>query len=143
VHELVGRDDEQVRIEALLEQATSRSTALLIEGDPGIGKTVLWRFGVERATTAGFQILGTQPAEAETKLTYAGLADLLMPFTDSIGSLPPDPSGFLLGSRAESREIHAIDRLEYLAPDPRREEIARGAGGIRNPRRRVPRELDR
>src|SRR6266511_6123679 len=32
-----------------------------------------------------------------------------------------------LAPRTKRAEVHGVDRLEHLAPDPRREEIARGA----------------
>ena len=46
--EIVGRDEELQTISSFLEQS-ARASALLIEGDAGIGKTTLWRWGVEHA----------------------------------------------------------------------------------------------
>jgi DNA-binding CsgD family transcriptional regulator len=88
VAELVGREPEQAEIEEVLERAQVSSAVLVLEGEPGVGKTTLWRFGVELAIAAEFQVLATQPAEVEAKLTYSGLADLLTPYADAIGALP-------------------------------------------------------
>ncbi len=41
---LVGRDEELAAISALL--AERRPGGLLLSGEPGIGKTVLWEAGV-------------------------------------------------------------------------------------------------
>jgi DNA-binding CsgD family transcriptional regulator len=50
---------------------------LVIEGDPGIGKTTLWRESMRLADERGYRVLSCRPAEAESKLSFAGLADLL------------------------------------------------------------------
>jgi hypothetical protein len=42
---------------------------------------------------------------------------------------------------AERREVHAVDRLEHLAANPRREKVAGCAGGVRDPGCGVPREF--
>jgi ATP-dependent Clp protease ATP-binding subunit ClpA len=39
--QLVGRDEELGRVEEFLSRGGS--TALLVEGEPGIGKTTLWK----------------------------------------------------------------------------------------------------
>ncbi len=53
--EVVGRDTELQTIERWLESA--RPSAFLIEGEAGIGKTTLWRAGVERARDDGQLVL--------------------------------------------------------------------------------------
>jgi ATP/maltotriose-dependent transcriptional regulator MalT len=52
-------------------------SALVIEGEPGIGKTTLWLAAIERARVEGFQVLSARAAAAESVLAYASLADLL------------------------------------------------------------------
>lgn len=52
-------------------------SALVIAGEPGIGKTTLWLYGVERAREHGFRVLSTRADEAESVLAYAAIADLL------------------------------------------------------------------
>ena len=41
--ELVGRDRELARLVDFVAQLREGPAALLIRGEPGIGKTVLWR----------------------------------------------------------------------------------------------------
>jgi hypothetical protein len=73
----LGRDDELDVIDRFLERAWDRFGSLVVEGEPGIGKTTLWREGIRRATAAGFLVLSSRPAEAEAKLSYSGLGDVL------------------------------------------------------------------
>ncbi len=51
--------------------------ALLVEGEAGIGKTVLWREGLEAAATESFRILRAEAAAAEAELAFTLLGDLL------------------------------------------------------------------
>jgi DNA-binding CsgD family transcriptional regulator len=74
---IVGRTDELSALTALLDGAAARPAALILEGDPGIGKTTLWRAGCALARERGFRVLDATPASAEVRLAYAGLADLL------------------------------------------------------------------
>ncbi len=45
--------------------------------------------------------------------------------------------------RAESRKVHAVERVEHLAADASREEVTRRAGRVRHPGRVGARHLDR
>lgn len=58
---LIGRTEELGRIARRLEATGS----LLLEGEGGIGKTTLWRAGVELARASGCQVFTAAPAEAE------------------------------------------------------------------------------
>ncbi len=49
---------------------------MLIEGEPGIGKSTLWLAAVEQARALGFQVLTARAAAAESVLAYTALADL-------------------------------------------------------------------
>ncbi len=84
---LVGRENELARIEQLLADATQgRSGALVITGDPGIGKTALLRAAVEEA--AGFVVLRARGVAAESELPFAGLAELFASVVDLLAVLP-------------------------------------------------------
>jgi hypothetical protein len=72
---LVGRDEELAAISALLSRRSIGG--LLLSGEPGIGKTVLWEEGVRQAGGAGWTVLQHRSAQAETGLAFAGLSDLL------------------------------------------------------------------
>jgi ATP/maltotriose-dependent transcriptional regulator MalT len=75
--DVVSRHAEARAVAVFLTSAASRPSALVVEGEPGIGKTVLWSAGVEQARERGFRVLSTRPAAAESVLAYASLADLV------------------------------------------------------------------
>ena len=64
-------------VHEFLAAAATAPSALVLEGEPGIGKTTLWSAAVERARVRGFRVLSARPAEAESVLAYASVADLL------------------------------------------------------------------
>jgi DNA-binding CsgD family transcriptional regulator len=76
VADVVGRDEELAWIDEFLERRSS-ARILLIEGDPGVGKSTLWGCAVARAGRLGYSVRTVRPAEAEQHLTYAALGDLL------------------------------------------------------------------
>jgi DNA-binding CsgD family transcriptional regulator len=87
--ELVGRDDELGRVDAFADGLAAGAAALVVEGEPGIGKTELWRYAVSAAAGRGCRVLEARPAEAERELGFAGLADLLGAVRAHVAGLPP------------------------------------------------------
>src|ERR687887_2467129 len=85
-----GREKELAAIDDLLAPSTRAGIrALAIEGEPGIGKTTLWREGIARAEAEGYLVLSCRAAQAETRLSFAGLADLLAPISsEALRRLP-------------------------------------------------------
>lgn len=84
---------------ALIEAArTGRSSALIVHGDPGIGKTSL----LERAVAAaeGFRVLRARPLQAESELPFAGLSELLQPILDLRDRIPDPQQAALAGALA-------------------------------------------
>lgn len=84
--DVIGRERELKQLELLF--AADGPRGLVLEGEPGIGKTTLWRLGVALACAHGFRVLTAQPVEAERELSYAALGDLLAPVLSEIGCLP-------------------------------------------------------
>ncbi len=87
---ILGRELELALVEGFLERLEDASAALIVEGEPGIGKTVLWREGLRRAQLRGVRILGAQPAESEARLSYAALGDLVGGVFDEATANLPD-----------------------------------------------------
>jgi DNA-binding CsgD family transcriptional regulator len=85
---LIGRDEDLARLVEFLGSEERTTNVLVLEGEPGIGKTTLWRAGVDRAREAGFGVLEARPAESERELSFAALGDLLAPLHEEIGGLP-------------------------------------------------------
>ena len=78
-------------INRFLSSATSEPSALLIEGEPGIGKTTLWLETLELARESGFRVLSARAAAAESVLAYTALADLLDGVPAAAWADLPDP----------------------------------------------------
>ena len=54
-HPVVGRDAELAAIDAFLARGDGRARTLVLEGEARIGKTTLWRAGVESAERLGYR----------------------------------------------------------------------------------------
>jgi DNA-binding CsgD family transcriptional regulator len=81
---IVSREDELARLDAFLGRAEHGPVALVVEGDPGVGKSTLWLAAVESARGEGVRVLSSRPAEAERGLAYAGLSDLFESVLDDV-----------------------------------------------------------
>jgi hypothetical protein len=94
---LFAREAELARIDALLEGARQgRGGALVMYGEPGVGKTALALDARERA--ADMLVLSVQGIEAEAELPFAGLMLLLSPVIDGIDGLPLPQRDALAGA---------------------------------------------
>jgi DNA-binding CsgD family transcriptional regulator/tetratricopeptide (TPR) repeat protein len=89
-HEVFGRGRELAQLSSFLALATPGS-GLLVEGEAGIGKTVLWRAALEMARQRSFRILACEPVAAETVFSYAALGDLIGDVFPSILDELPRP----------------------------------------------------
>lgn len=95
--DLMGREEEFDVLRAFLDGLANGPSALLIVGDPGIGKTTLWRAGVEEAGERGLRPLAASPAEVEARLSFALLGDLLEAVIEDILARLPKPQRRALG----------------------------------------------
>ncbi len=87
----VGRDAELELVDDFLERVPGGTPILVIEGDPGIGKTTVWLEVIRRAGGRSFRLLRASPAESEAKLPYAALSDLIAEAFAEVGSALPAP----------------------------------------------------
>ena len=87
---VVGRESELAVVEAFLS-ADQASRSLALVGDPGIGKTTVWLEAVALARSHGATVLVARPARSETRLAFAGLADLLSNVPDELFAALPAP----------------------------------------------------
>lgn len=86
---LHGRDDELAQVRWLLAVAREgRSGALVLAGEPGIGKTALLDAAQEEAL-GRMQVLRARGFESEQDLPFAGLHALLAPMLDLRSRIPP------------------------------------------------------
>jgi DNA-binding CsgD family transcriptional regulator len=92
-----GRDAELAALDGLLGQARNgTSGALVLRGDPGIGKTALLAQAAERAD--GFQVIRATGVEEESGLPFAGLHLLLRPALGRVAALPDVQAEALRGA---------------------------------------------
>lgn len=84
---LVGRDAELGELGELLATVhAGGSAALVLRGEPGVGKSALLEQVI--ASASGFQIVRAVGVEGEVDLPYAGLHQLCGSMTDTISELP-------------------------------------------------------
>ncbi|WP_433256100.1 AAA family ATPase [Streptosporangium sp. CA-135522] len=85
---LIGRQDEIGRLDALLQAAgEGDGGALVVRGEPGIGKSALLRHLEESAE--GFLVMQASGAEFEMELPFAALHQLCAPVLGKVMALPP------------------------------------------------------
>jgi hypothetical protein len=106
---LLGRRSETTALDRLLEVVRAgESRALVIRGEPGVGKTALLEYVVERAT--GCRVAQAAGVQAEMELAFAGLHQLCAPMLDRLERLP-GPQRDALGSAFGLSAGHAPDRF--------------------------------
>jgi DNA-binding CsgD family transcriptional regulator len=100
---LVGRGNEQGRIDALLDAARGgMSAALVLVGEPGIGKTALLEHA--SASAAGFRLLRARGVQSEAELAFAALLELCRPILDRLERLEPRQAEALRATFGLSKE---------------------------------------
>ena len=109
---LVDRVSECDALDGLIEAVwAGESRALVVRGDPGVGKTVLLDYLAGRAR--GCRVARAVGVQAEMELAFAGLHQLCAPLLDHLGKIPvpqrdalrtafgisggPPPERFLVG----------------------------------------------
>jgi DNA-binding CsgD family transcriptional regulator len=86
---MASRPAAEQALEEFLAAAAQAPSALLVDGEAGIGKTTLLRTSMARARTRGLRVLSVRAVEAESVLAYESLADLLADVdTDTWADLP-------------------------------------------------------
>ena len=112
---LIGRGAELEILFRLVDCASERGGALVVRGEPGVGKTSLLKAAIRRATDSGIQVLRTVGAQSETDLAFSGLHQLVLPvLTAADRAVPGQPTALPSLSRARGS---TLDRLEQL-PEP-------------------------
>jgi DNA-binding CsgD family transcriptional regulator len=74
--EVIGRSSELLALAAFVEAVPRCGQALLLEGDAGIGKTILWQEGLRLAREHGCRVLRYRSSPSETRLAFAAIGDL-------------------------------------------------------------------
>ena len=94
---LLGRRSECETLDRLLDAVRAgQSRALVVRGEPGVGKTALLEYAIERAS--GCRVARAAGVESEMELAFAGLQQLCAPMLDRLERLP-GPQRDALGDR--------------------------------------------
>lgn len=105
---LLGRDREREVLNALLDQVDERGAAIVLRGEPGIGKSSLLGATADRARERAFRVLAASGVQSETQLPFAGLHQLLRPILPGLDSLP---------RRKRDAVLAAFGMTDEAAPD--------------------------
>lgn len=102
------------RINALLDGARGGDGgALVVRGEPGMGKTALLEAARERAE--GMSITHASGVEAEAELPFAALGELAAPMHGAIAELPEPQAEALSAALALAPAEHGVERLAIFA----------------------------
>ncbi len=142
--EVIGRDAEVGAIRGFVAEVGRGPAALVLSGEAGIGKTILWKAGIEEARAEGHRILVCRGVEAEASLSFAGLSELLSVVLDEtisvlvaprrraleVALLLAEPGGLAPDAHAIGLAVHdvfcaladrqpvvvALDDMQWLDP---------------------------
>src|SRR5215469_11950682 len=84
---LLGREAEIELLVALLDGVDAGGGALVLYGEPGIGKSRLLARAAELARERGWLVLSTTGVQSEAHLAFAGLHQLLRPLRFHLANL--------------------------------------------------------
>jgi len=130
MHDIVGRGPE---IEATVRWFRgSGAVRLVLEGEAGIGKTTVFTATVQSIRESGGRVLLSSPSEAESRLSYVGLTDLLADHLPAIRASLPGP---------QATALSVAMRLEE--PGDRRPDDTAVARGLLETLRRLARSHGR
>jgi hypothetical protein len=82
---LVGRDAQVDQLRAFVAAVRTDGGAMLVSGEPGVGKTELLNAAADMASADGTRVLRAPGIQFEAEMSYAGLNQVLLPL---IGGLP-------------------------------------------------------
>lgn len=86
---LVGRDRENGMLVRLLDDVRKHGAALVVHGEPGIGKSALLTAAARAAVDRGMLVLTMSGVQSEANLAFAGMHQLLRPILNRLDDLAP------------------------------------------------------
>ncbi|MGV9935227.1 helix-turn-helix transcriptional regulator [Streptomyces olivaceoviridis] len=84
---LVGRQEELRKIDTFVERARRQGDSLFLYGEPGVGKTRLLEAAAGRASAQGVRVLRATGMQYMADVSYAVLAELLLPLAPGFADL--------------------------------------------------------
>jgi hypothetical protein len=115
--QIIGREHELEVLTAAVDAAAGAGCALAVCGEPGIGKSVLLEATARRGQERGHLVLRATGVEAESRLPFAGLHELLCPVLGAADVLAPPQRRALLSrlSLCEMSSRHGGELHAWLA----------------------------
>ncbi len=120
-----GREREAARLDELVQSAARGPRFVAIRGEAGIGKTVMWRWALDRLRRTGNRVLVTLCSEEESQGAMVGLIDLFEDQPVDQRVLLPDVDRLERGHlvlealrtlSADRPTVVAIDDVPWLDP---------------------------
>ena len=108
---VVGRDAPLADLNVFVQRIPHAGGVVVLEGEPGIGKTTVWQHAVDAALAAGYLVLATCGAAAEAALGYGALAELLAGIDAPFDTLP--------GPQRDALGAALLLTAPVRAPEPR------------------------
>ncbi|HTI34179.1 MAG TPA: AAA family ATPase, partial [Miltoncostaea sp.] len=118
---LQGRERELAVLDGLLTSIGLRGGAVVLRGDPGVGKSALLSAVRRGARRRGLRTLTATGVQSEARLAFAGLHQLLRPVMADLAALPPHQGAALdaafggTDTEAPSRFVIALAALDLLS----------------------------
>ena len=114
---IVGRAKELETVRAFVAALDRGPAAIRVTGEPGIGKSIVWREALHIAREHGCEVLQCRPVESEAQLAFTALSDLL-------ADLPPAAFDALPGPQRRALDV------ALLRAEPGDEELLPRAVGL-------------
>jgi DNA-binding CsgD family transcriptional regulator len=114
---IIGRVAELGAIDEFLDLVGTGPAVLLLEGEPGIGKSTLLSEGLVAAGQRSYRVLACRPIQTEAQLAYTSVGDLLVDVDDGELAALPEPQRRALDVallRAEPDEHELFPRAVAL-----------------------------
>ena len=86
---LLGREAEVQLLSGLLDDVEQGGAALVLRGEPGIGKSRLLGEATALAEERKMNVLASRGVQSEARLAFAGLQQLLRPVRSQAAGLSP------------------------------------------------------
>lgn len=121
---LIGRSAELESLFAFVDRAPERGGALVVRGEPGIGKTSLLMAATRHATESGKRVLRAAGVQSEADMAFSGLHQLMLPL---LAQADPRPS-----AHAALRGMPQVSDLKFdvlgQLPEQQRDALATAFG---------------
>jgi DNA-binding CsgD family transcriptional regulator len=131
VSRLTGRRAELEHLVGFVDGVSDRGGALVVRGEPGIGKTSLLSEAIHRASGRGVQILTTAGVRSQGDLPYSGLQRLLAPLLGTTEQREVARSTAVV-EPLEARSLELLSRLPVPQRDALQTAVGRGDTPVSN-----------